>query len=973
MSIDFALTVSRAAASNAILRNIDLNVGIHEKRHVKLNGKLEIIWLILIALSIGCASTPRATPHPDQPAPTATYDIGAPYGATPVKSPDGNAIINHLVVAPDGAVWFSFGSYDWAYPYGGGVSRYHQGQLTHFTSDDDLPHENVQALRVAPDGSVWIGALCGIARYAVQAWQIINKADDCESVGGPVIDFAFTPDGSVWVGTALNVARFDGQQWTRYDHLFGWLTTTTGGAVWATGADDAGPYLARFTGSDWIKFKQLHSGGIAFSYDASLWILEQHDDNGVSQLAHLNGQTWEIVPVPTLGLSNFAIAPDSTPWALTTQGVARFDGTQWLLDTNLTGDFTSMTFASDGTLWLGGRGGQLAHYQPTTDQLNVVVTPLPTPTPYPTFTPDPSAPAQPIGPAPSPSVTPIPQLPVTNLVVTSDGAVWYSFGNFDFHPRRGGIVREAQGQQTRFMPEATVQLLKVAPDGSLWAGMGCGLLRFDGQTWQTVIENCDKLHGNVSDLAFTSDGTAWIAAGFKLARYQNGEWTIIDRLIDSIEVTSDGTLWASGWEGTQGSQYLARFDGAQWTIVERAVIGLLLARSDGSVWVIKYELPTEPVWAMGNGGSLVRFAGTDSKTLTDLPFDQADDLESAPNGDLWAITDRGVVHFDGTHWQLASNLPDDITQIAFSPDGSIRVGNWAGKVSRVDPAAVQFTILPARPAPTSPAIDPSLPTPAPPPTLNPSPTQPPKPAPAASDLDLSPDYILHDAKQIGAYTVQLWRHINDREGVMHSRAVISAPHILPLQIESAQAFGDLPASDITGEGDPDVQFKLRAVGSSHCCWGLAVYNFGALPSQVLQIWTPPYGYWDQNDVRDLNGDGRFEFIPREAVTGFPCTQPAAQVVLEYEADRGYVPASPNFPSAYIDLLARQTHMAEADRSEAAKGYKCGVLELILNYLYSGQSDKAWSELRRLYPASDADEFRIQIEQAVKQNPMYVQP
>jgi ligand-binding sensor domain-containing protein len=671
-----------------------------------MNFRLEhvITWLILLSLSIGCAPTPRATLQPDRPTLTPTIDVGAPHGATPVKSPDGNATMTRLVVAPDGAVWFSFGSYDWSHPYGGGVSRYAQGQLTHFTSDDGLPGDNVQALRVAPEGPVWVGALCGIARYDGQTWHVINKANDCESVGGPVIDFAFTPDGSVWAGTAFNVAHFDGQQWTRYEHLFGWLTITSDGAVWATGADDDGLYLARFSGSDWIKFKQLHSGGIAFSYDASLWILEQQNDNGTSQLAHFDGQTWEIVPVPTLSLSDVAIAPDGTPWALTTQGVARFNGLQWLFEAGLTGDFTSMTFAPDGTLWLGGRGGQLLRYQPTTGQSIVVVTPLPTPTPFPPFTPDPNAPAQPVGPAPSPSVTPIPQLPVTNLVVTSDGAVWYSFGNFDFHPRRGGIVREAQGQQTRFMSEATVQLLKVAPDGSLWAGMGCGLLRFDGQAWQTVIENCDMLHGNIIDVAFTSDGAAWIATGFKLARYHHGDWTIIDRLINFVEITPDGTVWASGWEGRQGSQYVARFDGTQWTIVERAAVRQLLAAGDGSVWGTKAD------------NSLVHYTGNISQTLTNLPFDQIDELVRGPNDDVWAITDRGVVRFDGAQWQLVSNLPDNITQMAFAPDGSLWVGNRAGAVSRVDPAASRFATLPPRPTIAPSVVDPSLPTPPPLPT-----------------------------------------------------------------------------------------------------------------------------------------------------------------------------------------------------------------------------------------------------------------
>ncbi len=674
--------------------------------------KHAVTALMLIVLSVGCAPTPRATPQPDRPTLTPTIDVGAPYGATPVKSPDGAMSMSRLAVAPDGAVWFSFGNYVWERPAGGGLSRYYEGQLAHFTTDDGLPGDNVQALRIAPDGSVWVGAFCGVARYDGRQWTILNDRSACDSIGGPVIDFAFTPDGSVWVGTSAGVARYKDQQWTRYSNLSGFLVTTRNGSVWATGLDGEGVYLARFDGSSWTKVKQPFAGSLVYDSDGSLWLTERDFDHGNSQLTHFDGQSWNTVAIPTKDWFNVAIAPDGIPWALTLQGVARFDGAQWRYDTGIPGDFTQMAFAPDGTLWLGGRGGQLLRYQPTTGQSIVAVTPLPTPTPFPTFTPDSNAPAQPAGPAPSPSVTPIPQLPVTNLVVTSDGAVWYSFGNFDFYPRRGGIIHEAQGQQTRFMSEATVQLLRVAPDGSLWAGMGCSLLRFDGQVWQTVIENCDQLHGNVYDVAFTSDGAAWIAAGFKLARYRNGEWTIIDRLISSVEVATDGTLWASGWEGTQGSQYVARFDGTQWTIVERAAVRQLLSAGDGSVWGIKDD------------NSLVRYTGNASQTFTDLPFDRIDDLVSAPDGDVWAITERGVMRFGGAQWQLASNLPDNITQIAFAPDGSIWVGDRTGTVTRIDPAAVQFAAISPQPTATPAAIDSSLPTPAAlPSTLKPAASQ----------------------------------------------------------------------------------------------------------------------------------------------------------------------------------------------------------------------------------------------------------
>lgn len=127
-----------------------------------------------------------------------------------------------------------------------------------------------------------------------------------------------------------------------------------------------------------------------------------------------------------------------------------------------------------------------------------------------------------LSPAPVPTVTPAPQLPVTNLVTTPDGALWYAYGNFDFHPRGGGIVRTLQGETTYFFPTATAQLLAVAPDGTRWAGMGCQLLRFESQSWQTLIENCDLLHGNIIDVAFTSDGALWAASGFALGHYTNG-------------------------------------------------------------------------------------------------------------------------------------------------------------------------------------------------------------------------------------------------------------------------------------------------------------------------------------------------------------------------------------------------------------------------------------------------------------------
>lgn len=415
------------------------------------------------------------------------------------------------------------------------------------------------------------------------------------------------------------------------------------------------------------------------------------------------------------------------------------------------------------------------------------------------------------------AVTPLPQLPVTNLVVTPDGAVWYSFGNFDFHPRGGGIVREVQGRQTRFMPEASAQVLKVAPDGSLWAGMGCGLMRFAGQTRQTVIENCDTLHGNIIDVAFASDGAAWIATGFKLARYHNGEWTIIDRLISFVEITPDGTVWTSGWEGTQGSQYVARLDGAQWTIVERAAVDRLLAAANSSVWGIKAD------------NSLVRYLGASSQSFADLPFDQIDQLVNAPDDEVWAITDRGVARFDGAQWQLAGNLPDDIAQIAFAPDGSIWVGG-VGAISRVERDVIRLTPLPARSAPTPTPFDPAQPTP---PSV-PTPIAPSELVPDSVSISLSP------AQWLGGSTYQL-------SGP--TQASVFAPGAVA-RVEFFTAptgTGATPQLEFVDTNGYDgwSWYWQNPRGGSHL-WAEAVYANGArASSQVLLILTdaPPPVTW----------------------------------------------------------------------------------------------------------------------------------
>jgi len=127
-----------------------------------------------------------------------------------------------------------------------------------------------------------------------------------------------------------------------------------------------------------------------------------------ARLVRFDDQAWEILPGPLFTVPlEFAVAPNGELWAMTDQGFSQYDGATWLYAGVRPQGITRFAFAADGSIWLGGSGSQLAHYQPVTARLDFIVTPIPT------ITPNPTLPTLPPGPAPSPSVTPTldPSLP----------------------------------------------------------------------------------------------------------------------------------------------------------------------------------------------------------------------------------------------------------------------------------------------------------------------------------------------------------------------------------------------------------------------------------------------------------------------------------------------------------------------------------------------------------------------------------
>lgn len=230
---------------------------------------------------------------------------------------------------------------------------------------------------------------------------------------------------------------------------------------------------------------------------------------------------------------------------------------------------------------------------------------------------------------------------------------------------------------------------------------------------------------------------------------------------------------------------------------------------------------------------------------------------------------------------------------------------------------------------------------------------------------------LYRTLRIGEYTVDLYHP--GTGGGLYDHAVISAPGRAPVRVDAVQEIGELPAADVTGEGNPDLLLNLY-MGGSHCCWGLVLYDLGEQPREVLGQQSPAYQIpaTGRGAFEDLDGDGSYEFITRDPLEGIPCSQPSVLAVLRYdEASAQYVGASPQYPQRFADEIARHTVVAEEQREESRMHFKCAAYGVIMDYLYPGRPAEARRELERLYLGADREQFWQQLQVSASRGRCYV--
>ena len=165
------------------------------------------------------------------------------------------------------------------------------------------------------------------------------------------------------------------------------------------------------------------------------------------------------------------------------------------------------------------------------------------------------------------SSTPLTRAPdkaITSFATTSDGALWYAYDEYDDvggappEGRHHGLYRSLDGRVSRFDVPGTIRVLAGAPDGRLYVGAGCGVLRYADGSLETLVDiECGRSSFARAfvpfDIVFAPKGDVWVGGVHSLARFDGETWTQYAVNVRRLLAATDGTVWGQGWDGRAGS------------------------------------------------------------------------------------------------------------------------------------------------------------------------------------------------------------------------------------------------------------------------------------------------------------------------------------------------------------------------------------------------------------------------------------
>lgn len=242
------------------------------------------------------------------------------------------------------------------------------GEPAFLTAADGLPRDEILGIVAGEDGNVWLAGLDRLARWN-GSWRVTRAPAEGWMPGAPM---AVDETGSLWAFLDGNsLGRFDGERWELFEtpdlgaHLNPWalsVDVAADGTIWVTSTAEDHRGLYAFDGVTWQHVPLPHDnpnlgGSLAVTGAGEVWVGSsgfwwgREPGGGVARFADGVWTTFGAHDgLPTEGA--FLVAgPDETLWAVSGEGLAFFDGAEWVPHHDVKGFQPGGSTDADGTLW----------------------------------------------------------------------------------------------------------------------------------------------------------------------------------------------------------------------------------------------------------------------------------------------------------------------------------------------------------------------------------------------------------------------------------------------------------------------------------------------------------------------------------------------------------------------------------------------------------------------------------------------
>ena len=263
-------------------------------------------------------------------------------------------------------------------------------------------------------------------------------------------------------------------------------------------------------------------------------------------------------------------------------------------------------------------------------------------------------------------------------------------GNFWFGGSTGIIERYPTGRLRRYdatdgLPDSFVRALLEDRDGNIWAGTSAGIARLEGNRFTPLPEGDSRAGDLVRCLFEDREGNLWVGSNGGLSRYRDDVFTVYGK--------------SEGLPSDEPNTVFQDRSGRIWVGFHDT--GLMVFSNPGyQLFTTRDGLPNNEVFSIretrngdlliGARGGMVRMHGTDISTFVPPdPLARINDFDAMEDsaGRIWLATPGGLVEKQGQRIRIvvpgAPVLTSSVVTLCQGRDGAIWAGTYGKGLWRI--------------------------------------------------------------------------------------------------------------------------------------------------------------------------------------------------------------------------------------------------------------------------------------------------